>query len=313
MSELGYVQLHTARGIGPATMRRVLARLDQTNISLDEFLGLPSGEQVARFGLAHQQAEALYAAREEAEQVRDELQQQEIVLLTLDSPKYPLRLRQRLGEKSPPVLYAWGNLDLLNERAVGFCGARDASEKGIAVAEDCANQLADWGWVVISGGARGVDTATHRAALEAGGSTVIVLPEGILKYKLRQELRPLASKSQVLIVSEFSPNMIWSAPNAMQRNRTICGLSDAMVVIESGTSGGTFEAGKVALQLKMPLFIADYAEPSASASGNAYFINHGARPLRRSAESGRANLEPLRRAVENGVEASPVVLQERLF
>jgi hypothetical protein len=65
--------------------------------------------------------------------------------------------------------------------------------------------------------------------------------------------------------------------------------------------------------LKMPLFIADYAEPSASASGNAYFINHGARPLRRSAESGRANLEPLRRAVENGVEASPVVLQERLF
>jgi DNA processing protein len=313
MSELGYVQLHTARGIGPTTMRRVLARLDQTNISLDEFLDLPSGEQVAHFGLAHQQAEALYAAREEAERVRDELRQQEIVLLALASPEYPPRLLQHLGEESPPVLYAWGNLDLLHKRAVGFCGARDASEKGIAVAEDCATQLANWGWVVISGGARGVDTATHRAVLEAGGSTVIVPPEGILKYRLRQELRSLASKGQVLIVSEFSPNTIWSAPNAMQRNRTICGLSEAMVVIESGTSGGTFDAGKAALRLKVPLFVADYAEPAASAAGNVYFLNHGARPLRRSAESGRANLEPLRRAVENGVEAKPVAIQERLF
>jgi len=313
MSELGYVQLHTARGIGPATMRRVLARLNQINVSLDEFLDLPSGEQVARFGLAHQQAEALYAAREEAERVYDELQQKEIALLTLTSPGYPPLLQQRLGEKSPLVLYVWGNPSLLERRAVGFCGARDASEKGISVAEDCATQLADWGWVVVSGGARGVDTATHRAVLEAGGNTVIVLPEGILKYRLRQELRSLVSESQVLVVSEFSPNTVWSASNAMQRNRTICGLSEAMIVIESGTSGGTFEAGKVVLRLKMLLFIADYAEPSASASGNAYFINHGARPLRRNAESGRANLEPLRRAVENGVEAKPIVVQERLF
>lgn len=86
-----------------------------------------------------------------------------------------------------------------------------------------------------------------------------------------------------------------------------------MVVIESGTSGGTFEAGKAALRLKVPLFVADYAEPAASAAGNVYFLNHGARPLRRSAESDRANLEPLRRTVENGVEAKPAVIQERLF
>jgi len=99
----------------------------------------------------------------------------------------------------------------------------------------------------------------------------------------------------------------------MQRNQTVCGLSEALVVIEAGTSGGTFEAGKLALRLKMPLFVADYAEPAASAAGNDYFLARGARPLRRSAETVQANLEPLRRVVEARSETAPVVIQERLF
>jgi len=313
MSETGYLQLHLARGVGPATMRRVLARLGQTDTSLEEFLHLPSAEQVTRFGLARRQVEALYAARAEVEGIRAELERRGVTLLTLTSPGYPARLRQRLGDESPPLLYAWGSLDLLQERAVGFCGARDASAKGIAVAEDCAAQIAGWGWVVVSGGARGVDTAVHRAALETGGTTVIVLPEGILRYRLRRELKPLVSQERVLLVSEFPPRKTWSVGSAMQRNQTVCGLSEALVVIEAGTSGGTFEAGKLALRLKMPLFVADYAEPAASAAGNAYFLARGARPLRRGAETGQANLEPLRRVVEARSEIAPVVMQERLF
>ncbi|HID61443.1 MAG TPA: DNA-binding protein [Anaerolineae bacterium] len=313
MSEISYLQLHLARGIGPATIRRVLARLTQTGISLEEFLHLSSKEQVTKFGLARQQAEALGAARVEAERIRAELEQRGVALLTLASLEYPIRLRQRLGNQAPPLLYAWGNLDLLQKNAVGFCGARDVSAKGIAVAKDCAAQIASWGWVVVSGGARGVDTATHRAALMAGGTTVIVLPEGILRYRPRRELNSLVSQEQVLLISEFPPHKIWSVANAMRRNRTICGLSEALIVIESGTSGGTFEAGKLALRLKMPLFVAEYAEPAVSAAGNAYFLAHGARPLRRSAETGQANLEPLRRAVETCSETEPVAIQEWLF
>ena len=294
-------------------MRRMLARLGRTDTSLEEFLHLPSREQVTRFGLARRQAEALYAARSEVESVRAELKQRGVALLTLASPEYPARLRQCLGDQSPPLLYAWGNLDLLQERAVGFCGARDASAKGIAVAEDCATQIADWGWVVVSGGARGVDTAVHQAALAAGGTTAIVLPEGILRYRLRRELKPLVSREQVLLISEFAPHKTWSVGSAMQRNQTICGFSGSLVVIEAGTSGGTFEAGKLALRLKMPLFVADYAEPAASAAGNAYFLARGACPLRRSAETGQANLESLRCAVEACPETVLAVIQERLF
>ena len=313
MSETGYLQLHLARGIGPATMRRVLARLSRTDTSLEEFLHLTSEEQVSQFGLAHRQAEALYAVQTEAKRIRTELEQRGVALLTLALPEYPVRLRQRLGDQTPPLLYAWGNLDLLQKRAVGFCGARAASAKGIAVAEDCARQIASWNWGVVSGGARGVDTATHRAALTTGGTTVIVLPEGILRYRLRRELKPLVSKERVLLISEFPPFVTWSVANAMQRNRTVCGLSEALIVIESGASGGTFEAGKLALRLKMPLFVADYAEPAVSATGNAHLLARGARPLRRNAETEQANLEPLRRALETCSQTEPVVIQERLF
>ena len=99
----------------------------------------------------------------------------------------------------------------------------------------------------------------------------------------------------------------------MQRNRTVCGLSDALVVVEAGVSGGTFEAGKLALRLKMPLFVVDYAEPASSAAGNTYFLARGARALRRSITTGQANLEPLHRAVTTSSEPPPPTVQERLL
>jgi DNA protecting protein DprA len=313
MNETGYLQLHLAKGIGPATMRQVLTRLTQTGTSLDEFLCLSAGEQVARFGLARQQAQALQAARAEMEKTHIELQQCGVKLLACTAPEYPTRLQKRLGDHSPPLLYTWGNLDLLHKKAVGFCGARDVSEQGLAVAEDCAEQIVDWDWIVVSGGARGVDTTVHRTALAAGGGTIIVLPEGILRYRLRSDLRLLITQENALLISEFPPYMSWSVDSAMQRNRTVCGLSDALIVIEAGTSGGTFEAGKLALRLKMPLFVADYAEPAASAAGNAYFLARGACALRRSAATGRANLEPLRRVIEAPSETTLSAVQERLF
>jgi len=67
--------------------------------------------------------------------------------------------------------------------------------------------------------------------------------------------------------------MRWSTANAMTRNHTICGLSDALVVVQAGISGGTFESGKFALRVRAPLFVADYAQPDVNAPGNPYFIH----------------------------------------
>jgi len=313
MIEMDYLQIHTAKGIGPATLRKLLTRLADTNTPLHEFLKLSHDDQAKTFGLSPKQAEALDNARSKAEIIKQELQRNDIHLLSPDLPDYPSQLRQRLGSRSPSLLYAWGNLELLKSRAVGFCGARDASLNGISVAEDAASQIAEWGWVVVSGGARGVDQTVHRATLENQGATILVLPEGILRYRVRAALKPLITPEQALLLSEFHPYSPWSVANAMQRNQTVCGLSNALIVIESGTTGGTFAAGQTALRLKVPLFVAEYADPPESAAGNSYFLSRGAYPLRRSPETGRANLVSLRKLVEGQAAAAPAPVQGKLF
>jgi DNA protecting protein DprA len=194
------------------------------------------------------------------------------------------------------LLFARGNIKLLAEKAVGFCGSRKASQKGLAVAGECAAELAKRRINVISGYAHGVDLAAHRSALEAGGVTTFVLAEGILHFRIKSDVKDLITEDNHVVVSEYMPRLPWLARNAMQRNKTICGLSNAVVVIESGLKGGTFEAGKTALLLRRPLFVAEYAQPAESAEGNAYFLRQGARFLRK--KNGAAYIEELFQAVK---------------
>ena len=164
-------------------------------------------------------------------------------------------------------------------------------------------ELSRHGINVVSGYAQGVDLAAHKAALESGGTTTFVLAEGILKFKLKQEIKDLITDENYVVISQFLPKLTWLTRNAMQRNKTICGLSNAVVIIESGLAGGTFEAGKAALELKRPLFVLEYAHPPVSAEGNIYFIRRGAKTLRK--RNGHPYLEELLHVVENDVNLTP--------
>jgi predicted Rossmann fold nucleotide-binding protein DprA/Smf involved in DNA uptake len=156
---------------------------------------------------------------------------------------------------------------------------------------------------VVSGYAHGVDLSAHRAALEAGGTTTLVLAEGILHFRIKTDIKGLTSETNLLVVSEFLPRLPWSGRHAMARNHTICGLSNAMILVESGAEGGTFECGKAALEQKRPLFVVEYAQPPQSAEGNAFFLERGASALRRS-RAGPANLEAVMAAAAASVNGS---------
>ncbi len=97
-------------------------------------------------------------------------------VLAMESPKYPGRLVRALIGRAPKQLHCRGNLELLLSQTVGFSGSRQASPKGLEVASSYAAQFAREGWTVASGYANGIDLASHRAALAAGGSTIVVLP-----------------------------------------------------------------------------------------------------------------------------------------
>ena len=177
----------------------------------------------------------------------------------LIAPFGKLALPEMARRNLPPILFARGPADLMAAASVGFCGTRGATERGLAVAADIAEQVARQNLDVVSGGAKGVDITAHKTALAHSGATTVVLAEGILQYRMRLELRDVFDPARTLLVSEFFPEDPWIAGRAMQRNRTICALSRALVLIEARTTGGAFAAVEEALAMGLPLLAADYS------------------------------------------------------
>jgi DNA processing protein len=196
-----------------------------------------------------------------------------------DDTRFPAKL---FTLKRPPrELDVAGNLTLSNRPSAAIVGSRHSSEHGLETARRIARTVAEAGIVVVSGYAKGVDTAAHRAALEAGGDTVFVLAFGFKHFHVKRELKPLVSPEHALAISQFPFGQPWFASAAMKRNEVICGLADSVIVIEAGESGGTAEAARTARALGKRLYIVDFKDPAPSAAGNAYLISTlHAHPLR---------------------------------
>ncbi|MGN1220707.1 MAG: DNA-processing protein DprA [Candidatus Cryptobacteroides sp.] len=215
----------------------------------------------------------------------------DVLFYTVLDQNYPSMLKGLLKLNTPPVLSMVGNVQLLMNRKVGFSGSRKVSEKGIAVTRDCVEQLSQENDMsIVSGYAKGVDKEVHYTALKSGGSTIIVLPNGINSFYVRQELKDVWDWNRVLVISEYLPNDKWSVSRAMNRNNTIIGLSDAMVVIEAGQTGGSLDAGLRTLEDNKPLYVPVYADYPESALGNRLLLEKGAMGIKRNKATQRANV-----------------------
>jgi DNA processing protein len=213
--------------------------------------------------------------------------------LTVPAPQYPQVLITFLRQNSPTVLSCIGNLGLLEKLKVGFCGSRNASEKGLWIAGDCARQLVEQDICIMSGYAKGVDMAAHKAALKNGGSTIIVLPEGIDAFHVKEEIRDEWDWNRVLVISEFMPHDNWMASRAMQRNNTIIALSDAVFVVEAGDTGGSLDAGLKTINMGKSLFVPFYAQLPDSAKGNPILVAKGAQTMGKQRHTSRVNIKGL--------------------
>lgn len=218
--------------------------------------------------------------QERADEEASELASRGVGAVLLGSPEYPYLLSR--VRTAPPFLFYMGAADLLTAQGIGMCGSRNASDEGLRAAVACGEVATQQGLTVVSGYARGVDTATHVSALSSGGSTVIVLPEGIDHFRVKRgPVADVWNEERVLIVSQFSPGRPWSAGNAMARNNVIIGLSLALVVVEASEKGGTLAAGAKALQLNKPVLALEFA---MNPRGNAELIRQGAISIRNRTE-----------------------------
>lgn len=296
---LDLMTLLDAPGVGPSRVRKLLKRwqLVRENGSLLD-------DSLLRETLTAAQVAALPTSRERVKRHWDELAKMNVQAISILDPAYPDALKQILGEDAPVLLLCIGNLELLRKTSVGFCGSREATEKGMATARDSADLLAREGINIVSGFAAGVDMNAHRAALTAGGTTTVVLAEGILRFRIKKEIREDWDEQRTLVVSEFGPNLPWSVSHAMQRNRTICGLSRALILIEARSTGGSIQAGRDCLKLGLPLFAAVYEGMPEAATGNQELLEQGARRLMKSRSTNRPNIQPILDAIRSTTQGS---------
>jgi len=284
-------------GIGNAKVRKLLDICKDKSLSTAEFIERTMRGTEKMNLLKPEQLNEIKTKNQLIDEQWREMQKIGAKPLIFGSDDYPTHKMSTLNNRAPVLLFAKGNLGLLEKPALGFCGSRKASEKGLKTAWDCADQMARKGVNIVSGYASGVDMTTHKAALEAGGSTTIVLAEGILNFKIKKVLRELFDEKCVLVLSEFLPRLPWSVRHAMQRNSTICVLSDAMVLIEAEEKGGSISAGRKCLEVKRPLFAPVYEGMPKSATGNRMLLSEGARELKKNRKTNRANLTKVEKII----------------
>jgi DNA processing protein len=184
-------------------------------------------------------------------------------------PEWPTQL-DVLGDARPLVLWLRGSADLRFAclRSVSVVGARAATGYGEHVATEMAAALAERGFVVISGGAYGIDSCAHRAALAADGKTIAVLASG-LSYGYPRGHRELfeAVARQGAVVSEWPPDRAPTRPGFLIRNRLIAALSRGTVVVEAALRSGALSTAKHARDLCRPLMAVPGPVTSALSAG----------------------------------------------
>lgn len=162
-----------------------------------------------------------------------------ISVLTLDDDDYPTNLA--LIHDAPPVLFMRGALSTKDERAVAIVGTREASERGQRIATELARGLGKRGWTIVSGLARGIDTAAHLGALD--GRTLAVLGSGIrvIHPKENEALAEKIAQGHGAVLSEFSPNTPPQGRNLMTRDRVISGLASGTIVVQAEKDSGSMD------------------------------------------------------------------------
>ncbi|EFV12665.1 DNA-processing protein DprA [Segniliparus rugosus] len=219
-------------------------------------------------------------------------------LITEDSPDWPgwrllafARARADSSGQSaalaPPfALWTLGEVDL--SAAVGFScavvGARAASGYGERVASEWSSDIAEAGGTVISGGAHGVDAASHRGALASGGTTLAVLACGVdVAYPAGhvQLFRRIAANGAVL--SEYPPGTRPARHRFLARNRLVAGLSGGVLVVEAGSRSGALNTASWARRLGLPLFAVPGSVFAFSSVGCHALIESGEAELAREA------------------------------
>ncbi len=179
---------------------------------------------------------------------------------------YPARLKARLKDDAPALLYGCGDASLLELGGLAVVGSRNVDDELVAYTEHVGGIVARAKQALISGGARGIDQAAMRGALEAGGRVSGVLSDSLERAAMNREHRDLLMDGRLVLTSPWDPMAGFNVGNAMQRNKVIYALSDAALVVSSDLEKGGTWAGAVE-QLEKLRLVPVYVRSNGTAGG----------------------------------------------
>src|SRR5262249_28473116 len=269
------IALNMLPTVGPVRLRKLLEVFNEPQ----EILAAKRSELHKVEGIGNEVAdqisnwESTVDLAAELERVRDF----GATVITQDSPSYPRPLREI--HAPPIVLYVWGELQERDHHAIGVIGARRTTHYGMESAKKLSYQLGYAGLTVISGLARGIDTAAHQGALAARGRTVAVIGSGLAEL-YPPENAALAEKIRAgngAIVSEFSMEIEPDRQTFPMRNRIISGWSHGILVVEAGLNSGALITAAQALEQGRSVYAVPGHINAPSAMGSNRLIQQGAK------------------------------------
>lgn len=177
-----------------------------------------------------------------------------IEVIGIYDERYPSDLREL---HAPLVLYAKGNIDRLEDKTISVSGSRKTNATGQEWIKEIAINLADAGYTIVSGGARGTDTAAHRGSLEASGATIVVLGTGVnISYpKENEDLFAEIVDAGGLLLSHRPPDAGPDRHAFLDRNQTISALSPGIIIVAADRSGGTIAQYEKAIDQGRQVFV----------------------------------------------------------
>ena len=273
MERRDWLRLSMSENVGPQTFRTLMGRFGSAAEALAAIPGLSRkgglsrsprlyGEDAAERDLAN--AEAIGGR-----------------FIGLVEPDYPSLLRQI--DAAPPLLCIKGDASLLGCSTVGIVGARNASAVGRKFARQLANEIGSMGHAIVSGLARGIDTAAHEASLET--ATIAVLAGGLdVIYPLENQALHEAIGARGLLVTEMTPGTVPREKHFPRRNRIISGLSRAVVIIEAALRSGSLITARYANEQGRDVFAVPGSPLDPRCEGCNRLIRDGASLLMSAAD-----------------------------
>jgi len=270
---LHWLALRLVPGLGS---RRAVQLIERFRTPLAVFRASPTELEAAGLSGSVARSVASGCTFEEAAEQIDKAKAAGAELVVWNEARYPRRLRDIFDP--PLVLFVRGRIELFNTLMIAIVGTRRATPYGLAVATRLAADLGRAGLTVVSGMARGIDTAAHKGALEAHAPTVAVLGCGV-DVVYPSENRKLASviAEQGLLVSEFPMGAPAYPQNFPIRNRIISGMSAGVVVVEGAEYSGSAITARLAMDQGREVFAVPGNITSKMSWGPNLLIKQGAK------------------------------------